>query len=286
MELILFQKNREYYGFNTILGSDSVEIKENSYTKNKGLVLNFFSNWNSNYNSHLSIYQNKIDINYASMLRPKSTSGFYSNINEAEEDNKFLDRSVRFHQEYNGVNKHKISTGFQENFFQLRRKVDFKDGSSNNSYITSENAYAHSFYFEDQWIVNNPLRIQSGIRFTYYDLNKKKFYQEPRISIRYRIFDSLSLEGAIGKHHQFIHRLTNKITIQNSWIFSSNDLPIISSLNKHIGVNWNNLTYSISLSGYHRSLKNLYRIKTRFQFLAMNQVEILFWVMGRKKGWN
>ena len=214
-------ENREFFGFNTILGSDSVEIKENSHTRNKGLVLNLFSNWNSNYNSHLSIYQNTVDMNYTSMLRPKSTSDFYSNINEAQEDNKFSDRSVRFHQEYNGVNKHKISTGFQENFFQLRRKVDFKDGSSNNSYITSENAYAHSFYFEDQWMINNPLRVQSGIRFTYYDLSKKKFYQEPRISVKYRIHDSFSLEAAIGKHHQFIHRLTNKITIQNSWDFSS-----------------------------------------------------------------
>ena len=179
--------------------------------------------------------------------------------------------------------RHKISAGFQENFFQLRRKVDFKDGSSNNSYITSESAYAHSFYFEDQWIVNNPLRIQSGIRFTYYEL-KKKGYQEPRISIRYRIFDSLSLEGAIGKHHQFIHRLTNKITIQDSWIFSSNDLPIISSLNKHIGANWSNLTYSISLSGYHRSLKNLYKIKNSFSIFGNEESRDVILGNGEKKG--
>ena len=277
-------ENREFFGFNTILGSDSVEIKENSHTRNKGLVLNLFSNWNSNYNSHLSIYQNTVDMNYTSMLRPKSTSDFYSNINEAEEDNKFLDRSVRFHQEYNGVNKHKISTGFQENFFQLRRKVDFKDGSSNNSYITSENAYTHSFYFEDQWIINNPLRVQSGIRFTYYDLSKKKFYQEPRISIKYRIHDSLSLEAAIGKHHQFIHRLTNKITIQNSWDFSSNNLPVISSLNRHIGVNWNNLSYSISLSGYHRSLKNIYRIKDSFSIFENEASRDIILGDGGKKG--
>ena len=277
-------ENREFFGFNTILGSDSVEIKENSHTRNEGLVLNLFSNWNSNYNSHLSIYQNTVDMNYTSMLRPKSTSDFYSNINEAQEDNKFSDRSVRFHQEYNGVNKHKISTGFQENFFQLRRKVDFKDGSSNNSYITSENAYAHSFYFEDQWLINNPLRIQSGIRFTYYDLGKKKFYQEPRISVKYRIHDSLSLEAAIGKHHQFIHRLTNKITIQNSWDFSSNNLPVISSLNRHIGVNWNNLTYSISLSGYYRSLKNLYRIKDSFSIFENEASRDIFLGDGEKKG--
>ena len=277
-------EDRKYFGFNGILGSDSVEIKENSHIENKGLVLNLFSNWNSNYNSHLSIYQNTVDINYTSMLRPKSNSGFYSNINEAKEENKFLDRSVRFHQEYNGINKHKISTGFQENFFQLRKKVDFKDGSSINSYITSKNAYTHSSYFEDQWTINNPLTIQSGIRFTYYDLSKKKFYQEPRISIRYRIFDALSLEAAIGKHHQFIHRLTNKVTIQNSWIFSSNDLPIISSLNKHIGMNWNNLTYSISLSGYHRSLNNLYRIRDSFSIFDNESSRDIILGDGEKKG--
>ena len=277
-------EDRKYFGFNAILGSDSVEIKENSHIKNKGLVLNLFSNWNSNYNSHLSIYQNEVEINYTSMLRPKSTSSFYSNINEAKEENKLLDRSIRFHQEYNGVNKHKISTGFQENFFQLKKKVDFKDGSSINSYITSKNAYAHSFYFEDQWTINNPLTIQSGIRFTYYDLSKKKFYQEPRISIRYRIFDALSLEAAIGKHHQFIHRLTNKVTIQNSWIFSSNDLPIISSLNKHIGMNWNNLTYSISLSGYHRSLNNLYKMKDSFSIFDNESSRDIILGEGEKKG--
>ena len=277
-------ENREFFGFNTILGSDSIEIKENSHTRNKGLVLNLFSNWNSNFNSHLSIYQNTVDMNYTSMLRPKSASDFYSNINEAQEDNKFSDRSVRFHQEYNGVNKHKVSTGFQENFFQLRRKVDFKDGSSNNSYITSENAYAHSFYFEDQWIINNPLRVQSGIRFTYYDLGKKKFYQEPRISVKYRIHDSFSLEAAIGKHHQFIHRLTNKITIQNSWDFSSNNLPVISSLNRHIGVNWNNLSYSISLSGYHRSLKNIYRIKDSFSIFENEDSKDIILGDGEKRG--
>ena len=276
-------EDREYFGFNAILGSDSVEIKENSNIGNKGLVLNLFSNWNSNYNSHLSIYQNSVDISYTSLLRQKSTSALYLNTNEANEENNFLDRSVRFHQEYNGANKHKISTGFQENIFQLKKKVDFKDGSSNNSYITLVNAYAHSFYFEDQWIVNNPLRIQSGIRFTYYDL-RKKFYQEPRISIKYRILDSLSLEAAIGKHHQFIHRLTNKITIQNSWIFSSNDLPIISSLNSHIGVNWNNLTYSISLSGYHRSLKNLYRIKDSFSIFDNESSRDIILGEGEKKG--
>ena len=277
-------EDREFFGFNTILGSDNVEIKENSRTISKGLVLNLFSNWNSNYNSHLSVYQNTVDMNYTSMLRPKSTSGFYSNINEAKEDNKFLDRSVRFHQEYNGVNKHKISTGFQENFFQLKRKVNFKDGSSNNSYIASENAYAHSLYFEDQWIIDNPLRIQSGIRYTYYNLSKKKFYQEPRISVKYRMHDSLSLEAAIGKHHQFIHRLTNKITIQNSWDFSSNNLPVISSLNKHIGVNWNNLTYSISLSGYHRSLKNLYRIKDSFSIFDNEASRDIILGDGEKRG--
>ena len=78
-------------------------------------------------------------------------------------------------------------------------------------------------------MINIPLRVQSGIRFTYYGLSKKKFYQEPRISVKYRIHDSLSLEAAIGKHHQFIHRLINKITIQNSWDFSSDNLPVISS---------------------------------------------------------
>ena len=277
-------EDREYFGFNAILGSDSVEIKENSNIGNKGLVLNFFSNWNSNYYSRLSIYQNTVDISYTSLLRPKSTSALYLNTNEANEENKFLDRSVRFHQEYNGANKHKISTGFQENIFQLRKKVDFKDGSSNNSYITLVNAYAHSFYFEDQWMIDNPLTIQSGIRFTYYDLSKKKFYQEPRISIKYRIFDGLSFEAAIGRHHQFIHRLTNKNTIQNDWILSSNDIPIISSLNKHIGVNWNNHSYSVLLSGYRRSIKNLYKIKNSFSIFDNESNTNIILGDGEKKG--
>ena len=50
-------EDRDYWGFNSILGRDTINIKEKTDLKNSGSILNWSSKWDHNYDSHLSISQ-------------------------------------------------------------------------------------------------------------------------------------------------------------------------------------------------------------------------------------
>ena len=255
-------ENREYFGFNSILGSDSILIEENNNIKSKGIVLNYYSNWNHNYNSHFSVSGYSINNRSRSLQFPKTSNNALLDSNKTLLVNGLIDRSIRFHQKYTGIRNHNISAGFEEKIFKLDSKIDYKDGSSTNSSNLKEKAYNYSFYLEDQWILIKPLEITSGIRFSYYRMNEKKLHQEPRIAAKYGIFQNLSLEVSIGKHHQFVHHYVNEDNIQNNWILSSNAIPVISSVNKHAGINWDTKNFTASLSTYKRNLSNVFRINT------------------------
>ena len=268
-------EDRGYFGFNSILGSDDVLIEESNNIKNKGIVMNCYSNWSPDYNSHFSLSRYNIKNSSLSLQSPKMSTDTYPLINEVSTTNEFFDRSIRFHQQYKGIKDHSISTGLQETYFELIYKSINKDGTSNNSSFFKQNTFSHSFFLEDEWRPFTYLEIRSGIRILYYDMVDNKFYQEPRLAIKYKMYRKLSLEASIGKHHQFVHHLTNRSTIQNNWLLSSDVIPITTSLNKHLGINWDDLKYIISLSAYKRSMNDLFRFEdfpTIFEYSVNSKI--------------
>ena len=253
-------EDRGYFGFNSILGGDDVLIKEGNKIKNEGMVMNCYSNWSPNYNSHLSLSRYNIKNNSLSLQYPKMNDDTYSLMNEAKTTNKFSDRSIRFHQQYKGIKNHSISTGIQETYFEVINKSINKDGTSYNSSFVKQRAFSHTFFLEDEWRPFNQLEIKSGIRVLYFEMNNNKFYQEPRLSIKYKTHLNLSLEASFGQHHQFVHHLKNETTVQNNWLLSSDGIPITTSLNKNLGLNWDNIKYAASFSAYECSMNNLFRL--------------------------
>ena len=45
----------EYFGFNSIMGNDTTELQERTEWKNNVSILNWFSKWNHEYDSHLRV---------------------------------------------------------------------------------------------------------------------------------------------------------------------------------------------------------------------------------------
>ena len=86
------------------------------------------------------------------------------------------------------------------------------------------------------------------------------------------MYPQLSLEASLGQHHQHVHNIknsTNRGTLENNLLLASYSIPIISSSNYNIGLNWNNLDYSISTNIYYRLLNNIFQFKN--SFLPYNQ---------------
>lgn len=259
-------ENRNYHGFNSILGGDTVIIQENTDILNKGMVMNCYSNWSPNYNTHFSLSRYKIINGYDSEQHTQVEDNFYSQLSTAKENHHFSDHSMRFHQTYKGITNHKIYSGIEEKYLELSYEKKNEEGVSTNNSFTNQKEFSHSFYLEDQWNPSKPWQVQSGIRILYY-MGKQKFYAEPRFALKYTMNPKLSLEASSGQHYQFIHHLANTTktgTMQNNWLLSSDIIPIISSLNNHFGINWDDPKYALSLSIYNRLMKNLFQFDDSF----------------------
>lgn len=259
-------EDRGYWGFNSILGRDTINIKEKTDLKNNGSILNWSSKWNHNYDSYLSISRYIINSDHHTQQSiPIATNSSYK-IGNAIENNLFSDQTIKFYNSYKGFRYHTLSGGFEQTYFFMSFARINADGTTSNSSKIDRKEFLYSFFSQDIWKPQGPLEIQSGLRISYYGGNEK-FYTEPRIAFKYTINPELSLESSMGKHHQFVHRLSGDYStrgLQNMWIASSEMIPCISSTNYHSSINWDTNLYGISLSGYARSMMNLFQFQESF----------------------
>jgi hypothetical protein len=256
------RESREFFGFTNILGYDSSYTQGSTLWKNRGTTFNVSSKWNhesdtqitlSNYD-YSSSYDSKdsADVNNVRML-----------IGSVNEENTLQDRSIKFHHRYVGFENHKIGSGIDETFYDIMFYDHKMDGSISNESSIEQNGFLHSFYIQDLWIPSPRWVIQSGLRVSYYS-ERTGFYTSPRISVINKIFPSITLESSIGKHYQFVHRLSGYNTTRGSqgmWVLSSEDIPNISSLNTHLGLNWDFSDYTITGEFYYRSMDDLVQFK-------------------------
>jgi hypothetical protein len=256
------RESREFFGFSNILGYDSSYTQGSTLWKNRGTTFNVSSKWNhesdtqitlSNYD-YSSSYDSKdsADVNNVRMM-----------IGSVHEENKLQDRSLKFHHRYMGFENHKFESGIDETFYDISFSDRKIDGSTSNESSIEQSGFLHSFYLQDQWMPFNRWVIQSGLRVSYYS-ERTGFYTSPRISVINKILPSITLESSIGKHYQFVHRLTgDKSTrgTQGMWVISSEQIPIISSLNTHFGMNWDFSEYTITSEFYYRSMDDLIKFK-------------------------
>ena len=256
------RESRQFFGFADILGDDSSFTKGRTKWENNGTALNISSRWNNEFDSKLIIS----NYNYSSTYQSQDSvvvNNFYTVTGTVSEENSLLDRSIKWHHNYHGFENHKIGTGIDETFYNIKF-YDYKtSGTTSNELEVSQSGFLHSFYIQDHWTPSTNWALQPGLRISYFS-EIPEFYTSPRISIINKMFNNITLEYSFGKHYQFIHRLKGKNTTrgtQNMWLLTSEKIPNISSLNSHFGMNWDYLDYSITGEFYFRSMNNLIQFK-------------------------
>ena len=259
-------EDREYFGFNSIMGHDTTELQERTEWKNNGSILNWFSKWNHEYDSHVSVSRYLYSSRYSSQQSSPVNGNHLSNIGSADEDNTLEDRSIRFQHRYKGFETHRITSGIEESYYAVRYKTNKLDGSVSNTVVFNQEGFLHAFFLQDQWIPNDKWDVQAGYRVSYYN-ELEGFYGSPRLALKYRVRPGVSLETSLGRHHQFVHRLIGENMTRGTrrmWIISSRQIPCISSLNYHTGLNWEKGYYSLSMNGYYRSLIDIFQFQGSF----------------------
>ena len=263
-------EDREYFGFSSILGGDSIYIEENTNINNAGSVINWSSNWNHAHTSNLSLSRYKIDYSYNTKQFSPTSDNTGSIISNVVENNDFSEMVFLFHQQYKGISGHTISSGIEQKTFSVNYLRNTSDGTSKNQLGLDQKDNLSSIFFEDLWNFKNLFEFRSGLRIAYLK-NNKHYYAEPRFAMNFKINPKLSLESSVGKHNQFVHYVNdeNKITgVYSNWIISSKNIPIVSSTNYHFGMNLEFKKYSSLINMYYRNITNLFYLEEPMVTLA------------------
>jgi len=277
-------EKRDYLGFENILTYNSISFKEKTNWSNTGDILTWSSRWNQTYNSQLSISNYKYHSDYSSSQYQLDD---YSEklLGSSNEDNLLKKRTIKFYNKYKGLEKHTISSTFEESYFKIFYNNDVIDGLLINQNRLEQIAYINATSIEDDWTIDNWIKVQIAHRLSYFS-STEKFYSSPRVALIVKPKQNFTLEFSFNKLHQFIHRfnnINNTRGIQNMWILSSKIIPSITSYNSHAGIHLENENYSIVSSLYHRTVKDIFQLnqslyeavlsnkKNKISFLDLSQ---------------
>lgn len=118
-------------------------------------------------------------------------SDFYFNLNEQH--------TFRFG---GGATLHRFTVG------RLRAGSD--DGQISFSAGQDYDGVEFGAYFGDEWIANNQLTINGGLRISGFTNDGKTYFGvEPRIASKYSLNENLSLKASYARMYQYVHLISN-----------------------------------------------------------------------------
>ncbi|MCF0071998.1 TonB-dependent receptor [Dyadobacter sp. CY261] len=174
--------------------------------------------------------------------------------------------------------------------------------------LEAEQATENALYLEDKWEVSPRLSISGGLRWSFFQYlgpktmntylpgfpidqiyqegvqeyksgKKIKSYGGPeyRASVRYSIFDNLSLKASYNTLRQYIHLLTNTMTVSPTDIWKLSDPYIKPQIGDQLSLglyrNFRGNKIEVSLEGYYKNIKNFLDYKGGDSLIMNHNIE-------------
>ncbi len=126
--------------------------------------------------------------------------------------------------------------GFQttnRSFSIIQNFTGEKDSTSSATDAATTNInikdWNHSLFGQINYLINDLTSIQTGIRIDYWNL-KDQLTIDPRLAIRYQLFDNISVKFGWGIYHQNLRLLTDQnFSFFDTWLPSDSTVPISKS---------------------------------------------------------
>lgn len=227
-----------------------------------------------------------------------NTSAIFSNYsfkitNDYQEDSEFNQETYSFNTS-SGINDFTLKTDFdyfpgsqhsvrfgamatRHNFTPQRTLI--KDDFSGNVDKTEElNSLEGALYVEDDWKVNEKLRLSTGVRlssFKYKDTN----YTNPelRLGLAYNLKSDLAIKASYSQMNQYIHLLSSSgIGLPTDlWVSSTDRVKPQTSQQFALGIakDFFEQDYSVTLEGYYKNMNDVIAYKEGASFLALDNLE-------------
>ena len=146
------------------------------------------------------------------------------------------------------------------------------DAADNESRVSHTNALESAIYLEDDYLVNERIKINAGFRLSHFLVEGRNYLKpEPRISVRYMLKEDLSVKASYTIMNQYVHLLSNTgIGLPTDlWVPSTKNVGPQHSQQFALGAAKDlpkkNLT--VSLEGYYKLSTDIIGYKEGASFL-------------------
>jgi hypothetical protein len=212
---------------------------------------------------------------------------------------------------YNLNPRHTLEFGLSSIYYKLH-PGSFQPATTESLIVPdeleAEQAVESALYLEDKFEVNPRLSISAGIRYSFFQylgprnvntyvpgLPIEYIYQngvtqygkgkniktyggpEYRASVRYSVFDNLSLKVSYNTLRQYIHLLTNTMTVSPTDIWKLSDPYIKPQLGDQVSVglyrNFRGNKIEVSLEGYYKNIQNFLDYKGGDSLIMNHNIE-------------
>ncbi|MCA6363586.1 MAG: TonB-dependent receptor [Bacteroidetes bacterium] len=268
-----FGRDKFYARFNNS-GSDRSSRASLSWGNATGTL-----RWNHIWNSRLFSNSSLIFTNYqlGIGLRENFSGGDFFELNY---NSGIRDYSFKHDFEFVPSPRHYIRFGLMTTYHQFRPSAyvvddSFSGGSEQKAQLIE--AWESGIYAEDDWTLTSRLKVNMGVRLSYFTTQKKNYWRpEPRIAARYILRENLSLKASWAIMNQYLHLLSNtgvglptdlwvpatkRVSPQRSWQAAAG---IAHDIPKH--------KLMVSLEGYYKRSFDIIGYKEGASFLAVGDL--------------
>jgi len=186
-----------------------------------------------------------------------TSSQFESNFDFGEtfdEKNSISDQTVKGNLEYFWTQQLNLKAGFEYKILNGKYLADFPGGEND----VRQKPKHFATYVQAEWRPSPLLQVQAGLR---YNTSHNKVYRndlDPRLSIKYRLTDTINLKAAAGRYHQYLFRVPRQF-IADIWSSSDENYTVAQSDHFILGFQKEVARqYSLEIEGYYKNYDNIF----------------------------
>ena len=238
-----------------------------------------FSNTTISYNNYLfdinSYTNNQYSTNTGTTITNRYSADYRSGIN---------DWSYQIDFDYTPTPVHHVKFGTGYIYHRFRPEVmtskisdktdDTVDRDTTYNNIANSRIYAHevSAYMEDNIKVNSRLRLNLGLHFSLFHVQKQSYFSlQPRVSARYQLSKNIALKGSYTQMSQYVHLLSSMPIAMPTdlWVPVTKKIKPMRSHQYSLGGYYTGIKgWEFSVEGYYKDMRNVLEYKDGVSFFG------------------
>jgi len=183
-----------------------------------------------------------------------------STIVPAKSRNFISDISAKGNLEYHHSASWLMRFGFEQKNLHVIYREEFPGGEVD----IDQRPKHYAAYLQNSWRPSTRWDIEAGLRYNYFSSDKDFQSWEPRASAKYRLTSTINLKAAVGRYHQYLHRIPQ--TVASDIWSTANQYQDKSEADHYILGYQQEIArdYEFEIEGYVKQYRNIYQFNQTF----------------------